>query len=92
MGGGHVNPAVADAIGAAAARLPVIFSSRVGAGETLRRTYGFPGSERDLILKGAIPAGSLDATKARLLLELLLSRTGRSPLDAASDFRIYACE
>ena len=91
-GGGHVNPAVAEAIGAAASRLPVVFSSRVGAGETLRCTYGFPGSERDLIQRGAIPAGSLDAAKARLILELLLSRTGRSSVDAVRDFNIYSCD
>jgi L-asparaginase len=89
-GGGHVNPSVAAAIGRAAQRLPVVFASRAGAGEILRKTYGFPGSETDLLLRGAIPAGPLDAVKARLLLELLLLRTGHSVADGIRDFNLFA--
>ena len=89
LGGGHVNPAVADAIGNAAAHMPVIFASRTGSGEILRKTYGFVGSERDLIARGAVPAGSLDSVKARLLLELLLSRVGHTPTEAIVDFQSF---
>ena len=85
-GGGHVSEGAAEAIGRAAARLPVVIASRTGSGELLRSTYGFIGSETDLARRGAIFAGQLDAPKARLLLELLLSRCGKSPQDTVLDF------
>jgi L-asparaginase len=57
--------------------MPVILASRTGGGEILRRTYGFPGSEIDLLERGLINAGPLDGLKARLFLILLL-RSGAS--------------
>jgi len=71
-GGGHVPENVADKLERAAARMPVILASRVGAGELLRETYGFKGSETDLLGRGLINAGWLDPLKARLLLALHL--------------------
>lgn len=71
-GAGHVSTGAAAAIEKAAAKLPVVLASRTGAGATFSSTYGFPGSEIDLLAKGAIPAGHLDAAKARVLLTLLL--------------------
>lgn len=86
LGGGHTSVEVADALAEAAQRMPVVLASRTGAGEVLRRTYGFAGSEMDLIQRGAIPAGALDGVKARLLLALLLSRSDGGPAQAARDF------
>lgn len=69
-GVGHVSEGMADAI--AAAPFPVVVASRTGAGTTFRRTYGFQGSESDLIARGALMAGWLCPRKARILLTLLL--------------------
>ncbi|WP_221930960.1 asparaginase [Telmatospirillum sp. J64-1] len=74
MGAGHVPQVLAPKIEALAARMPVVLSSRVMAGPVFTNTYGFAGSETDLIAKGAIPAGDLGPVKARLLLQLLLGR------------------
>jgi L-asparaginase len=71
-GGGHVPKAMVEALGRAAARIPVVYASRTRHGETMRATYDFPGAETDLIARGLIPAGWLGGIKARLLLILLL--------------------
>jgi L-asparaginase len=72
-GVGHVRADVAPDLGRLAERIPVVFASRTGAGETLRASYGYPGGEIDLISRGLIPAQNLDARKARIALQLLLS-------------------
>lgn len=68
-----------------AERMPVVFASRTGRGQTLRRTYGFPGSESDLIARGLVGAGYLDGPKARMLLALLL-RSGATRDEIAREF------
>jgi len=83
MGAGHTPRPLAPLLGDLADRIPVVLASRTGAGETLRRTYGFDGSEIDLSRRGLIPAGWLDAPKARILLALLLA-------DGADRARIIA--
>jgi len=72
-GGGHVadtTPAVLEKL---AARVPVVFASRTGAGETLRNSYGYNGGEIDLIKRGLIPTAWLDGRRARIALAVLLS-------------------
>jgi L-asparaginase len=73
FGVGHVSPALAQAIERAALSFPVVLASRTGSGSTHRNSYGFEGSESDLIARGAIPAGWLDTRKARVLLACLLA-------------------
>ncbi|MEI4487396.1 asparaginase [Frigidibacter sp. MR17.14] len=74
VGGGHAAPDAVAALADAVARVPVILTSRSGGGAVLTSTYGYPGSEIDLIGRGLVPAGLLDPVKARLLLLLLLRR------------------
>jgi L-asparaginase len=74
FGGGHLPGWLAEDVGALARDIPVVLTSRTGEGEVLRSTYGgFPGSESDLLAAGLLPAGTLSALKARLLLMLLLA-------------------
>jgi L-asparaginase len=72
MGGGHVPSVMVETLEDLASRMPVVLASRTGGGEVLRTTYGFIGSEVDLLERGLIYAGPLDGRKARLLLALLL--------------------
>lgn len=72
MGAGHVPAGSAEAVGALAARMPVVLASRSMTGPVFTKTYGYDGGEIDLIGRGAIPAGMLSGLKARLLLGLAL--------------------
>jgi L-asparaginase len=64
--------ACVDALTDLAKRMPVVLATRTGSGPVLRQTYGFPGSESDLLARGLISASTLDPIKARILLQLLL--------------------
>jgi L-asparaginase len=72
MGGGHVPSVMVQTLEDLASKMPVVLASRTGGGEVLRSTYGFIGSETDLLERGLIYAGPLDGRKARLLMTLLL--------------------
>lgn len=74
FGVGHVSKALAAEIAHTVdQQIPVVVSSRTSAGGTLERTYGFEGSEIDLLARGALLSGGLDARKSRLLLWALLA-------------------
>lgn len=73
VGGGHVHEDAVDRVAALAGRMPVVLASRTGSGHMLTSTYGYAGSETDLLGRGLLNAGPLSGRKARLLLALLLA-------------------
>ena len=87
FGGGHVPARLVEPLTTLATVMPVVLASRTGAGDVLESTYGYEGSERDLLARGLISAGFLDGRKARVLLSLLLS-TGAAPAQVAAAFTL----
>ena len=73
FGSGHVSFEEADIIKNYAHKLPVIMATRAYSGPTSEKTYGYKGSEIDLMRGGVLMGGWLSPLKARLLLWALLS-------------------
>jgi L-asparaginase len=72
FGGGHVPSWIVPMLTKVADEIPVVFTSRTNAGETLRSTYAYPGSETDLISHGIVPGVCIGTSHATVLLRLLL--------------------
>lgn len=84
FGAGHVSFGFAERMRALCEALPVVIAGRTGAGPAATATYGYVGSEVDLLGRGAMMAGWLSPLKARLLLwALLASGTTRAGLPKA---------
>jgi L-asparaginase len=88
MGAGHVPADAAPIVGDLAAKVPVVLASRAMTGPVFTSTYGYPGSEIDLIARNLIPAGYLSGLKARLLLGFCL-RTAKGLEGVAEAFAAY---
>lgn len=73
FGAGHVPRSHVPVLEEMARTRPVVLASRVGRGPLFRETYGFPGSETDLLARGLMSCGALDGPKARVALTLLLA-------------------
>jgi L-asparaginase len=86
FGGGHVPSAMVESLAELVVAMPVVLASRTGAGVVLESTYGFVGSEIDLLGRGLISAGSLDGLKARVALSLALASSDDRD-EAQSRFR-----
>jgi L-asparaginase len=89
LGVGHVPVPWVEPLTDLVTQMPVVLTSRIGAGPVLTSTYGYPGSEADLIDRGLVPAGALDPYKARVLLHRLLAG-GTKPDDVAPAFARFA--
>lgn len=85
MGAGHAPASVAPLLDDLVRAMPVVLGTRVAAGAVFRSTYGFPGSEIDLLARGTIHGGSLGGLKSRLLLTLLL-RSGLTRAELECEF------
>lgn len=72
VGAGHVPEPTADVLEDIAREIPVVVSTRTGGGRTGRTTYGYAGAEIDLMRRGIVMAGHLNAAQARLLLWVIL--------------------
>jgi L-asparaginase len=92
FGVGHVPESWIEILTEAAAQIPIVLASRTGAGWVATDTYGYPGSEKDVLSRGPVAAGPLDPYKARLLLHLILMittdpRRVRAEIRSATDWR-----
>lgn len=85
FGVGHVSAGLAAVLEDLAGRMPVVVASSPARGGTLTSTYGFPGSESDLLRRGVLLAGDLPARKARLLVWAWLA-AGNDPAGTAELF------
>lgn len=88
FGAGHVPASWVERLQGLADRIPVVLTTRTGAGGVLTGTYGFPGSESDLLARGLVNGGTLDPYKARLLL-LAHLRAGADRTVIHSAFAAY---
>jgi L-asparaginase len=88
MGAGHVPQIMLPELAPLANVMPIVLCSRTAEGMVHTETYAYPGSEKDLLAIGVIPAGFLHASKARVLLATLLG-SGVSAAEIPRSFRRF---
>jgi len=88
-GAGHVPQQIVERLAKLVEYMPVVLATRVPAGPVFNASYGFPGSEMDLVGRGLIPAGLLPPHKARLLLACLVG-SDRSLDEIKAQFGVFA--
>lgn len=89
FGAGHVSQDEMQIIKDYSSKKPVIVASRTYSGSTASNTYGFCGSEVDLINNNVQLAKWLNPRQTRLLLWSLLA-SGKTALDIKSFFNAYS--
>ena len=72
LGAGYVPKWFKPILGEVARQIPVVITTRTGAGEAPRHAFGAPGSDLADLWRDLIPAAGLDAAHATVLLRLLL--------------------
>ena len=82
FGVGHVPARAAHVLAEVATSLPVVAATSAERGGTLTFTYGFPGSEMDIVERGVLLYGELSARKARLAMWAWLAQGGRRERDS----------
>jgi L-asparaginase len=82
MGAGHVPERLLPAIDALIAEMPVVLCSRAAFGPVCERTYGYRGSETDLLARGVLSGGALSSLKARIALAVCLATYGSGAAEA----------
>lgn len=74
MGVGHLPRPLLEHVDALLAlQVPIVLARRDGGGSIFHETYGYLGSESDLLGRGVVSAGLLSGLKARVLLQLILA-------------------
>jgi len=88
-GAGHVPQQIVERLARLSGQMPVVLATRAPGGPVFNSSYGFSGSEIDLIGRGLIPAGLLPPHKARLLLACLVG-AGLSRSEIEAQFKAFA--
>ena len=73
MGAGHVPETLVPVLERLARQMPVVLCSRAAEGAVCEETYGYSGSETDLLKRGLLSGGACASLKARVLLSLCLT-------------------
>jgi L-asparaginase len=68
LGGGHLPPPTLATLRDIGGAFPVVATVRPERGHQLEETYGFEGSERDVLAAGVVSAAALAPPAARMLL------------------------
>ncbi len=86
MGAGHIPASLVSTIEQAAKDMPIVLCSRTATGAICEDTYGYPGSETDLLRRGVLSGGALSSLKARVLLTLCIAENASTAAERYQHF------